>query len=87
MKEINKYEEAFPFSNELLEELRKGLRDRISLEELECALRFEALVRIFSVSQADPVAFYRVWIQPLLAAGLSREVAIACITDSCLWPN
>jgi hypothetical protein len=86
MKKINKYKEV-AFSNELLEELRKELRDRISLEELECALRFEALVSIFSVSQADPVTFDRFWIQPLLAAGLSREVAIACITDSCLRPN
>ena len=87
MKNINKYKEVFSLGNEPLEELRKELRDRISLEELEYALRLEAVDSIFFASQSDPVAFRSIWIQSIFAAGLSREVAIACIADSCLWPN
>ena len=87
MKKIKKDKEVLSTGNEPLEELREELRDRISLEELEDALRLDVLGPILSASEVDPLAFDRYWIQPLLAAGLSRELAIACIADSCLRPN
>jgi len=87
MKKNDRNREAFSLSSEQLEELRKELLGRISLEELEYSWGLEALDRIFSVSQVDPVTFDQFWLKPLLAAGLSRKVAIACIADSCLWPN
>ena len=84
MKKSNKSREL---SSEQLEELRKELLGRISLEELECSWGLEALERIFSLSKVDPVTFDQFWLKPLLAAGLSRKVAVACIADACLWPN
>src|SRR5215470_5455506 len=87
MKRNDKNGVAFPFSNEQLEELRNELLGRISLEELDCSWGLQALDRISSVSQVDPVTFDQFWLKPLLAAGISRKVAIACIADACLWPN
>jgi len=87
MKKNDRNREAFSFSSEQLEELRKELLGRISLEELEYSWGLEALDRICSVSRVDSVTFDQFWLKPLLAAGLSRKAAIACIADSCLWPN
>jgi hypothetical protein len=48
--------------------LREELRVRVSREKLGHAWQLEALDRIFTVSQANPKAFHRLWIEPLLAA-------------------
>ena len=87
MKKNDKNGKAFSLSSKQLEELRDELLGRIALEELECSWGLQALDRILLVSQVDPVAFDQFWLKPLLAAGLSRKVAVACIADSCLWPN
>jgi len=47
----------------------------------------EARERIFTVSQTNPTAFHRIWIQPLLAEGLSLEAAISHIMASYFQPN
>lgn len=87
MKTLDKDEEMISLSSKQMEQLRRELRDHISREELSQAWQLEALDRIFMVSQLNPTAFYRLWIQPLLAAGLSLEEAIVHIVASYFQPN
>jgi hypothetical protein len=87
MTTIDKDGDLISLSSKQMEQLRKELCERISQEELGQAWQLEALDRIFTVSQTDPAAFHRIWIQPLLAAGLSLEAAIAHIVASYFQPN
>ena len=87
MKTINEEEELISFSSKQMEQLRRQLRARISREELGLARRLEALDRIFTFSQTNPSAFHRIWIQPLLTAGLSLEAAIGYVIASYSQPN
>jgi len=87
MRMLDKEEEIISLSSKQLEQLRKELREHISREQVGHTWQLEALDRIFMVSQLNPAAFYRVWIQPLLAAGLSLEEAIAHIVASYFLPN
>lgn len=72
------------FNNKEMDELRKELRESARQEH---SWRLEALDRILATAQANPTTFRRLWIQPLLAAGLSFEVAVARVVDSYLQPN
>jgi hypothetical protein len=81
VKTINKQKDVATLSFEHTEQLHRECRERNSQEGLE------ALDRMFTLSQVDPVTFHNLWIQPLWAAGLSFEAIIACIVDSYLWPN
>jgi len=81
MKTISKQNELASFSAEQMEHLREELRQRISRIELG------ALDQVFELSQVDPVTFNRLWIQPLLAEGLSFDEILAQIVETCLWPN
>ncbi|HKW31365.1 MAG TPA: hypothetical protein VJN92_00055 [Candidatus Acidoferrum sp.] len=86
MKTIRKDKLVSPSSKQM-EQLRKELRGRISREDLGHPWQLEALDRIFMVSQKNPIAFHRIWIQPLLDVGLSLEAAISHIVASYLEPN
>lgn len=72
------------FSNKEMVELRKELRDSSGEGR---ASRLAALDRILANAEADPATFRRFWIQPLLAAGLSLEVAVARVVESYFRPN
>jgi len=74
-------------SQEQMEKLREELHKRILREELEYSWLLEAMDRIITLSQVDPTTFHRLWIDPLLVAGASLDVAIACIADSHFQPN
>jgi hypothetical protein len=74
-------------SAEQMERLREELHKRLVREELEYSWRLEAMDRIVTLSQVDPTTLHRLWIEPLLVAGASLEVAISCITDSHFQPN
>ena len=67
--------------------LREELRVRVSREKLGHAWQLEALDRIFTVSQANPKAFHRLWIEPLLAAGPSLDAALGLIIVAYFQPN
>jgi len=56
-------------------------------EQLECALRLEAPDRLMTDLKIDPEEFRRLWIQPLLAAGTTLTVALACIAQSHFQPK
>ncbi|HEX8879459.1 MAG TPA: hypothetical protein VF749_05480, partial [Candidatus Acidoferrum sp.] len=69
------YEKKRPFvSDKEMEELRRELR---ASSREDHSWRLEALERILVKAQVDPATFRQFWIQPLLAAGLSFEVAVA----------
>jgi hypothetical protein len=87
MATIDKDEEMISLSSKQMEQLRKELREAISREELGQARQLEALDLIITVSQTNPQAFHRVWIQPLLAEGLNLEAALTHIVASYFQPN
>ena len=74
-------------SAEQVERLREKLHARLAHEEPESSWRLETLDRLIVLLQMEPAAFHRLWVQPLLAAGATTEVAIACITASYFLPN
>jgi hypothetical protein len=74
-------------SAQLMEKLRTEFHAKISREQSEHAWQPAALCRAIALLQMDPAAFYRLWIQPLLAAGATLEVAFASIAASHFQPN
>ena len=87
MKKIGNPPEAqWPIA-EMVEQLREKLRHRIAREELESAFRLEALDRLITVLQLEPTSFQRLWVEPLIAAGATMDVAIASIVASYFQPN
>ena len=72
------------FSSKQMEDLRKELRKSFRDEH---SWRLEALGRILQTAEASPTLFRQLWIQPLQAAGLSFEVAVARVVDSYFQPN
>jgi hypothetical protein len=81
VKTTQKDDELVSLSYQQLQQLRKELSQRVPPQELE------ALDHIFILSQADPLAFHKLWIGPLLAEGLSFDAAMTHIIQSYLWPN
>lgn len=71
---------------EQVEKAREELRNRITDEELECA-RHEAVNGLRIHLKVDPESFRRLWIRPLIEAGATMDVALACIAQSCFQPN
>ena len=67
--------------------LESELQKRISLDELEEALRLEAIDALLTALQVDAHTFYRLWIKPLMAAGATMDVALTCIARSRIQPN
>lgn len=62
-------------------------RERLNREDLECRWHLEALDHLFTESQDHPDNFHRLWIDPLVAAGLSVESALALLIESHFRPN
>ena len=74
-------------SAEQIEQLREELHRRISIEEIESSRRLEASDCIVNLLEIEPATFHRLWIAPLLDAGLSLEAATAGIVQSYFQPN
>lgn len=70
-----------------IEQLREELHRRILIDELRSSWRSEALDCIVNLLESEPTTFHRLWIVPLLEAGLDLDVATACIVQSCVKPN
>lgn len=73
-------------SDEQVEKAREELRKRIIDEQLEPARR-EAMNGLIIHLKVDAKNFRRLWIQPLMEAGVTLDVALACIAQSCFRPN
>jgi hypothetical protein len=71
-------------SRKEMDELREEVRVRAREER---SWRLEALDHILATAHANPSTFRQFWIQPLLAAGLSFEVAVARVVDSYFQTN
>lgn len=74
-------------TTEQLEKLRNELHRKLSSKDVECSWHLEAVDRLIDLSQMDALTFNRLWIEPLLNAGVSLEVATSCIVRSYLQPN
>jgi hypothetical protein len=66
---------------EQIEQFREELRRRISPEHQSSDLK------ALDLWELEPATFHRLWIAPLLDAGLSLEAAAVCIVQSYLPPN
>ena len=66
---------------EQIEQLREELRRRMSLKDQSTDLK------ALDLWELEPATFHRLWIAPLLDAGLSLEAAAVCIVQSYLPPN
>lgn len=87
MKKAIKQREARWPGEEQLEQEREKLRRRIVQEELECALRLEVVNRLMADLKVDAATFRALWIEPLVIAGVSLDVALLCIAKSHHQPN
>jgi len=67
---------------EQIEQLREELRRRMSLKEHQ-----SSSLKALDLWELEPATFHRLWIAPLLDAGLSLEAAAVCIVQSYLPPN
>jgi hypothetical protein len=62
-------------------------RERLDREDLERRWQLEALDHLFTEVEAHPESFHRLWIQPLVAAGLTLESALALLIEGRFLPN
>jgi hypothetical protein len=62
-------------------------RERLNREDLERRWQLEALDHLFTEVEDHPDSFHRLWIQPLVAAGLTLESALALLIESRFRPN
>jgi len=62
-------------------------RERLNREDLERRLQLEALDHLFTEVEDHPDSFHRLWIQPLVAAGLTLESALALLIEGHFLPN
>lgn len=67
--------------------LVEEFRERLTREDLERRWQLEALDHLFSETENQPEQFRRLWLQPLVSAGLSVESAIALVVESRFRPN
>jgi hypothetical protein len=62
-------------------------RERLTREDLERRWQLEALDHLFAEVEDHPESFHRLWIQPLVAAGLTLESAMALLIEGRFLPN
>ncbi|MHB8503761.1 MAG: hypothetical protein ACYDCG_08585 [Candidatus Acidiferrales bacterium] len=62
-------------------------RERLNREDLERRWKLEALDCLFTEVEDHPESFHRLWIHPLVAAGLTLESALALLIEGRFLPN
>ena len=62
-------------------------RERLDREDLERRWQLEALDHLFTEVEDQPDSFHSLWIQPLVAAGLTLESALALLIEGHFLPN
>jgi hypothetical protein len=62
-------------------------RERLTREDLERRWQLEALDHLYTEVEDHPESFHRLWIQPLVAAGLTLESAMALLIEGRFLPN
>lgn len=74
-------------SNKEFQTFVEEFRERLNREDLERSWKLEALDHLFTEVGDRPESFHRLWIQTLLAAGLSLESALALLIEGRFLPN
>jgi hypothetical protein len=74
-------------SNKEFQTFVEEFRERLNREDLERSWKLEALHHLFTEVGDRPESFHRLWIQTLLAAGLSLESALALLIEGRFLPN
>jgi len=87
MKKMELEQEGLWPTPEQVEKARRELHKRIMDEELECSLRREAVDGLITLLKVDRESFRTLWIQPLVTAGATLDMALACIAQSQFQPN
>jgi hypothetical protein len=87
MKKMDMEQGFLWLAAEQAEKVRKELQKRIRDEELECALRREAEDGLITLLRIDRDTLHELWIQPLMTAGATLDVALGCIAKSEFQPN
>ena len=87
MKKMDIEKGVLCLTAEQVEKVREELRKRIEDEELECAIRREAVDGLTKLLRIDRETLHRLWIQPLMTAGVTLDVALGCIAESQFQPN
>jgi hypothetical protein len=87
MKKMDIEQEVLWPTAEQVKKARRELRRRISDEEIEGGLRREAVDGLLTLLDIDRESFHRLWIQPLMSAGATFDMALACIAQSQFQPN
>ncbi len=62
-------------------------RERLTREDLERSWKLEAFDHLFTEAEDHPESFHRLWIHPLVAAGLSLESALGLVIEARFRPN
>jgi hypothetical protein len=62
-------------------------RERLNREDLERRWQLEALDHLFTEVEDHPESFHRLWVQPLVTAGLTTESALALLIEGRFLPN
>jgi hypothetical protein len=62
-------------------------RERLNRENLERSWKLEALDCLFTEAEDQPESFHRLWVQPLVASGLTLESALALLIEGRFLPN
>jgi hypothetical protein len=86
MKKMDVEQEGLWPTPEHVEKARRELHKRIMDEELG-SLRQEAADGLMTLLKVDRESFHTLWIQPLVTAGATLDMALACIAQSEFQPN
>jgi hypothetical protein len=86
MKKMDVEQEGLWPTPEQVEKARRELHKRIMDEEL-ARLRREAVDGLMTLLKVDRESFRTLWIQPLVTAGATLDMALACIAQSEFQPN
>lgn len=62
-------------------------RERLNREDLERRWQLEALDHLFTEFEEHPERFHKLWVKPLITAGVSLESALALLIESHFRPN
>ena len=86
MKKMDVEQEDLWPTPEQVEKARREVHKRVMDEEL-ASLRREAVDGLMALLKVDRESFRTLWIQPLVTAGATLDMALACIAQSEFQPN
>lgn len=86
MKKMDEEKDGLWPTPEQLEKARTELHEQLMEEDLG-SLRREAVNGLMTLLKVDLESFRTLWIRPLVTAGATFDMALACIAQSEFQPN